>query len=181
MSFTFSLFSEQLSWGPSTSSQSNFSEHTYSLFNKNEVVGKVADWNQKPKGTTGTTSTGAVGYVHEEDDSSFNLVLSKRVQNPQKRGWKNALPKKKILVTPQITQKKGGQKKTITKRNASVNKEKNLTTKFSTILKSDWKLEQTFTWQQLSKLKSKTPSVEDILDFGALFEYNANFDKYSVK
>lgn len=121
----------------------------------------MSDWSQKQKGTSTVSSTGVVGYVHEEDESSFNLVLRK-IQNPQKR-WK-AIPKKKLNVptTGQTTLKKT-QKKTIQKKTTNVKKDKkNFLTKRSTTVKSDFKIQQTFTFQQLSKLKSKLPNVEDL-------------------
>lgn len=178
--FQFSFFSNPTSWGPTSDISTPFSEYTYSLFNKNEVVSKCADWTQtKAKTVPGTSVHGVVGYVHEDDDSSFNLVLSKKISNPAKR-WKTNAPRKRVLLVPQGPKTKGT-KKTIQKKGTSSKKDKILLTKLSTVVKQEWKLETTFSQQQMSRCKSRVPNVEDVRQVGSILEYNTGIDIHSVK
>jgi len=112
-------------WGPSTksaaSSLSNL-ESIYSSFGKDEPLGKIADWSSKyinKQNVGGNSGGGLVGYVHEEDISSFSLVGRSEVANRStrfRRTW--------TVRQQQQQQKQGGRfnkgrvKKTLNKRGA---------------------------------------------------------------
>src|SRR5690606_36007746 len=74
-------------WGP-TQHPSHFSHHTFAPFAKEEKVGKIADWTQQTKQKQTSSTQSAVGYVHEEDESTFNLVFSKKPVSGQAKRWK---------------------------------------------------------------------------------------------
>eukprot|EP01080_Neovahlkampfia_damariscottae_P010660 gene10660-3284_t len=179
MSFSFQPQNNDLSWGPSEAKnkipREDYPEITFSPYSNEEYIGRIADWTQtKQTKTSSSTNKQGLNYV-EEDESSFNLVFRKSQRNYN-------IPKKKINYENQTNQKQG-QKKVL-----KYNKNTTARTKLSkarylpsTQVKSEWKVLNQMTFQQLSKLKANLPTVKDVKQVGSIKQFDSKYETLTLK
>lgn len=182
-------------WGP-VDMPAQFLDKPYAPFSKSEKLGKVADFLR--------SSSWYGEYDGEGNDDAFHIVdLSKATSNKRwgnrkrfggggrgggaKKWWAN----NNRRGQPD-NQKKGIRHSAKTRFNRRRvqwkdrlyrprdNREK-IVRESSVKVQADWKILDQFDFNQLGKLRTKNPAVEDLMWAGSLDRYNDDFDRTSTR
>jgi len=192
-------------WGP-TGIPEQFKDMPYQPYAKSDRLGKIADW-------TGTTyqdrrfqnkynSTFGVGqgtnqfaYFHDEDESSFHLVDTTKIQRPMyqrarfrpnqrmmrnQRGQQRQGPggNQQLKTTKGGNRKiqRGGGRGRYDQRGQMKNREA------SVVVKADWRSIEEMDFPRLSKLS--LPNVKeaaDVVKCGSMEWYDKSYDRVNVR
>ncbi|XP_073975329.1 eukaryotic translation initiation factor 3 subunit d1 [Rhodnius prolixus] len=182
-------------WGP-CDMPDQFKDMPYQPFSKGDRLGKISDWTgatfQDKKYTSKYQSQFGAGsqyaYYHEEDESSFHLVDTTRVQKPpyqrgrfrqnqrnlRGRGGQRAGDRKN-----QVNAKKYGKQQGLrNQKNQAPIKNRDA----SVTVRPDWVTIEEMDFPRLSKLSlPNVKEAEDIVCCGSLEYYDKMYDRVNVK
>uniref|UniRef100_A0A069DVH3 Eukaryotic translation initiation factor 3 subunit D n=1 Tax=Panstrongylus megistus TaxID=65343 RepID=A0A069DVH3_9HEMI len=182
-------------WGPCDMPE-QFKDMPYQPFSKGDRLGKISDWTgatfQDKKYTSKYQSQFGAGsqyaYYHEEDESSFHLVDTTRVQKPpyqrgrfrqnqrnlRGRGGQRAGDRKN-----QVNAKKYGKQQGLrNQKNQAPVKNRDA----SVTVRPDWVTIEEMDFPRLSKLSlPNVKEAEDIVCCGSLEYYDKIYDRVNVK
>lgn len=199
-------------WGPCEMPE-QFKDMPYQPFSKGDRLGKISDWTglafQDKKYSNKYQSQFGAGsqyaYYHDEDESTFHLVDTTRVQKPpyqrgrfrqNNRGMRNRLGQRGMAQSNFQMLNKGsksrdnrGKGQQVIKRwnrQQSLRSQKNVTQvknrDASVTVKNDWVMIEEIDFARFSKLS--LPSVkepEDLMCCGSLEYYDKSYDRINVK
>ncbi|XP_014246561.1 eukaryotic translation initiation factor 3 subunit D [Cimex lectularius] len=195
---TLNIQDNETGWGPCALPE-QFKDMPYQPFSKGDRLGKISDWTgatfQDKKYTSKYQSQFGAGsqyaYYHEEDESSFHLVDTTRVQKPpyqrgrfrqmqrnlrgrggQRAGYvwdrKNQVNVKKYGKQQGLRNQKN--QAPIKNRDASVT------------VRPDWVTIEEMDFPRLSKLSlPNVKEADDIVCCGSLEYYDKSYDRVNVK
>ncbi|KAF7989029.1 hypothetical protein HCN44_007339 [Aphidius gifuensis] len=184
-------------WGPTETLSDQFKGTPYQPFSKNDRLGKISDWTaaasqdrkSNNKYTSQFGSAGQYSYYHDEDESTFHLVDTTRVQKPpyqRGRFGRNQRGRGGFNQSQQFDKTKQRDRKgQIKRRQQGMRNHRNQSMKSrdaSVAVKPDWTTIEEMDFSRLSKLS--LPSIkngEDVLCAGSLEYYDKLYDRVNVK
>uniref|UniRef100_A0A0K8TD93 Eukaryotic translation initiation factor 3 subunit p66 n=1 Tax=Lygus hesperus TaxID=30085 RepID=A0A0K8TD93_LYGHE len=187
-------------WGPCDMPE-QFKDMPYQPFSKGDRLGKISDWTgatfQDKKYTSKYQSQFGAGsqyaYYHEEDESSFHLVDTTRVQKPPYQRGRFRQNNRNMrgrggnrggyLQRPgdrknQANVKKYGKQPMRNQKNQAPIKNRDA----SVTVRPDWNTIEEMDFPRLSKLSlPNVKEAEDIICCGSLEYYDKLYDRVNVK
>ncbi|OXU23485.1 hypothetical protein TSAR_016887 [Trichomalopsis sarcophagae] len=190
-------------WGP-CELPDQFKDIPYQPFSKSDRLGKISDWTgtayqdkkfqNKYNSQFGGSGMKAYAYEHDEDETTFHLVDTTRVQKPPyqrgrfgqrnqrmrgRGGQRGGMSQMQALGKLKIHERdRRGQNKRWTRRNQAPIKMRDA----SVTVRPDWVTIEEMDFPRLSKLT--LPGVkegEDVLCCGAVEYYDKSYDRVNVK
>lgn len=201
-------------WGP-CSVPEQFKDMPYQPFSKGDRLGKVSDWTGATyqdrrymnKYSSQFQGSGQYSYYHEEDESSFQLVDTAKVQKPiyqrarmkfnqnklrrerERRQQAQAKDSMQVLSKTQKSRERDRQRqlrkwqKQFGRNLQDQNKKVQIKNRDASVqVRDTWEVVEEMDFPRLSKLS--LPSIdepEDILKCGSLEYYDKNYDRVTTK
>lgn len=201
-----SINDNETGWGP-TGIPEQFKDMPYQPYAKSDRLGKIADWTgstypdrrfpNKYASQFGIGSGNQFAYFHDEDESSFQLVDTTKIQRPmyqrskfrpnqrlqqlrrqQQRNQGQGGPQQKTnkLKDRKFQNQRGGRGRYDQNKGQMKNREASVT------VKSDWNIIEEMDFPRLSKLSlPNIKEAEDLVKCGSMEWYDKSYDRVNVK
>ncbi|XP_021951551.1 eukaryotic translation initiation factor 3 subunit D [Folsomia candida] len=198
------IHDNETGWGP-TGTPEQFQNMPYQPFAKSDRLGKIADWTgatypdrrfqNKYTSQFGVGAGNQFAYFHDEDESSFQLVDTTKLQRPMYQRSRFRPNQRNMRMRNQNSrmQPQGMQQLKANKmkdrrfqnqrgRGRYDNKGQMKNREASVTVKADWKSVEEMDFPRLSKLY--LPNVkepEDLVKCGSMEFYDKSYDRVNVK
>jgi len=202
-------------WGPSSEPE-KYKDMPYQPFSKADRLGKVSDWTgqtyqdrkyqNKYNSTFAGPGASQYAYYHEEDDTTFQLVDTSRVQKPVYQRGRMKFNQTKLRKERERRQQQQASMQVLSKTQKSRemdrqrqlrkwqkqfgrqqydnqrNKPPPKARDASVVVKDTWVLVEDMDFTRLGKLSLPTvEGPEDLYDCGAVEYYDKQYDRVTVK
>jgi len=199
------IHDNETGWGP-TGIPEQFKDMPYQPYAKSDRLGKIADWTgstypDRRFQTKYASQFGAgnqFAYYHDEDESSFQLVDTTKVQRPlyqrsrfrpnqqrlnrlrqqqqRNQGQPHQAGKANKLKDRKFQNQRGGRGRYDQNKGQMKNREASVT------VKSDWNIIEEMDFPRLSKLSlPNVKDAEDLVKCGSMEYYDKSYDRVNVK